>query len=127
MSTETADKTTELDVLKEILRWVRFSGMREVRNLLTTVLNDNQKLYVYQLSDGSRGTAEVAASAGLGTETVRRLWIAWLRLGIGDSIPVRGGDRFKHAFDLEELGIDYTVPTRPAPTPESSEKTASQT
>lgn len=112
---------TELTVLKEILRWVRFSGMKEVRSILESSLKDNQKRSVYQLSDGTRGTAEIGTIVGLGAETIRRLWMQWLRLGIGDSIPVKGGDRFKRSFNLEDLGIEVTLPNlpqaKPVPTP----------
>jgi len=33
------------------------------------------------------------------------MWQAWLKQGLGESIPVKGGSRFKRSFDLEAFGI----------------------
>lgn len=102
-----------MSVLKEILRWTKFSGMQSVRAVLETNLDDNQKRSIYQLSDGTKGTEEIASLVRAGAETVRRYWIAWQKLGFGDYVPARGGKRFKRSFDLEEVGIEVTVPENP--------------
>jgi hypothetical protein len=100
-----SEKQTRL--LKEILKWIRFSGMKEAKNTLGSVLDTEQKRLVYHASDGTRGTVEIAKLAGIGsTQTVFGLWQAWLRLGLGESIPVKGGSRFKRSFDLEDFGIE---------------------
>lgn len=33
------------------------------------------------------------------------MWSTWQNIGLGESIPVRGGTRFKRSFNLEEFGI----------------------
>jgi hypothetical protein len=33
------------------------------------------------------------------------MWDTWLKLSLGENIPVRGGSRFKRTFDLEDFGI----------------------
>ncbi len=94
-------------VLKEILKWVKFTGLKEVKGiLLGTVNNDSKKIVVYHLSDGNHGAREIATIASVGDNTVFGLWDLWLKMGLGENIPVRGGVRFKRSFDLQELGIE---------------------
>jgi hypothetical protein len=101
---EEEDEQTRL--LREILKWIRFSGLREVKSVLTSVLDDPQKLLAYHLSDGSRGTIEIGEATGIrSTATITRYWQTWKQLGLGESISVRGGDRFRRLFDLTDFGI----------------------
>ena len=99
--------TPEVEVLREILKWVRFTGMKEVKAALETTLDTDQKKTAYQASDG-RGTREVAAIAGYGSKsTIEVLWKKWRRLGLGESSQVMGGgERFKRSFDLEDFEIE---------------------
>ena len=104
MSNEKSEQTI---LLREILKWIKFAGMKEVKNTLVSVLDTEQKRLVYHLSDGSRGIVEIAKPVGIGsTKTVFDLWQAWLKLSLGESIPVKGGSRFKRSFDLEDFGIE---------------------
>jgi len=104
MSKEDNEQTK---LLREILKWIKFSGMKELKNTLLSVLDTEQKRLVYHLSDGTRGTVKITKLARIGsTSTVFDMWQTWLKLGLGESIPVRGGSRFKCSFDLEDLGIE---------------------
>lgn len=104
-------KETELSVLKEILKWVKFSGMNEVKNVLTTALDNGQKRSVYQLSDGTKGIVEIGKLVGIkSTATVFKLWKQWTKMGLGESVPVAGGSRFRRSFDLEEFGLGPEAP-----------------
>lgn len=99
------DEQTKL--LREILKWIRFSGMREAKNTFVSVLDTEQKKLVYHLSDGTRGMVEIAKMVGIGsTKTIFELWQIWLKGGLGESLPVQGGSRFKRSFDLEDFGIE---------------------
>lgn len=93
-------------ILKEILKWIRFAGAKEVKNVLLNTLNTEQKRLIYHLSDGSHSSLEIGKAAGISDVTVRRLWAAWVRQGIVQSIKVRGGERYMKAFDLEDFGIE---------------------
>jgi len=96
----------QTQLLREILKWIKFAGMKEVKSTLTSVLDTDAKRLVYQKSDGTFGTVELAKLAGLGSNrTVTDMWDTWLKLGLGESIPVKGGSRFKRTFDLEDFGI----------------------
>jgi hypothetical protein len=97
----------QIRLLREILKWTKFAGMKELKDTIVSVLNTEQKRVVYHLSDGAHKIEEINRLVGISsTRTVFDLWQVWLRLGLGESIPVRGGSRFKRSFDLEELGIE---------------------
>jgi hypothetical protein len=93
------------ELLSEILKWTRFMGAKEVRTALASTLDTEQKLLIYHLSDGNRGSVEIAGLAKTSDRTVRRYWESWARVGIVDAVKVRGGDRYKKSFDVEDFGM----------------------
>jgi hypothetical protein len=97
----------QTQLLREILKWIKFAGMKEVKSTLISVLDTDAKRLVYQKSDGTNGTVELAKLAGFGSNRkVADMWDTWLKLSLGENIPVRGGSRFKRSFDLEDFGIE---------------------
>jgi hypothetical protein len=101
-----SNKMDELiEVMREILKWTKFAGAREVRNILTAALDTEQKRLIYHLSDGNTGSVEIAKATNVGDSTVRRYWGSWSRQGIVEALKVRGGERFKKSFNLEDFGI----------------------
>jgi hypothetical protein len=125
-------ETEEVKILREILKWTKFAGMAEVKRVLETVLNGDKKKLAYQLSDGTRGTRDVNYQSGY-TGSVSDLWKEWKRKGLGDSISVQRGERFKRTFDLEDFGIEVPaisvapasqVQPTPMPVPESGSQDA---
>jgi hypothetical protein len=133
---EMSEKDEQTILLREILKWIKFAGMKEVKNTLVSVLDTEQKRLIYHLSDGTRGIVEIAKRAGVGsTSTVFDMWQAWLKFGLGESIPVKGGSRFKRSFDLEDFGIQVPRVIEPekeekqvaeSTTPEKTEAKPSQ-
>ncbi len=103
-----SDKINEeiLIILKEILKWIKFTAIKEVRTVLTSVLDTEQKRMIYHLSDGKHGTIEIKNLVNISGSTVRRYWEAWFRLGIVEPIAVRGGIRYKKSFNLEDFGFN---------------------
>lgn len=103
-----SDKTNEeiLRTLKEMLKWLKFSGVKEVRNVMSNTLETEQKRLIFHLSDGNRGIIEIGKLANVGSSTVARYWEAWYRLGLMEPIAVRGGLRYKKSFELEDFGFD---------------------
>jgi hypothetical protein len=93
------------ELLSEIVKWIKFAGAKEVREVLASTLDTDQKRLIYHLSEGNRGSIEIANLAKTSDRTVRRFWESWCRLGIVDPIGVRGGVRFKKSFELEDFGI----------------------
>lgn len=101
----------QIKLLREILKWIKISGTKEVRSLLEMQLEDDLKRLIYQLSDGTKGTQEIAKVVGdVSHGTVFNYWTGWEKVGLGESISVRGGSRFKRSFDLEDFGIKIQVP-----------------
>lgn len=97
----------QTELLREILKWTKFSGMRAVKEVLNSTLDTPEKKLLYQLSDGSKGSVELCQATGIAsTETITKNWKSWIKLGLGENLSVKGGKRFKRAFDLEEFGIE---------------------
>ncbi|MDP1694484.1 MAG: hypothetical protein Q8L34_03005 [Candidatus Woesearchaeota archaeon] len=93
-------------ILKEILKWIKISGIKEVKSLLDVQIQNDSKKYVYQLSDGTKGTQEIAkVVGGLSHQSVANYWKAWEKIGLGESISAPGGKRFKRSFDLGDFGL----------------------
>lgn len=114
----------QTELLREILKWVRFAGLKEVKNTLESALDTEPKRITYYLSDGSRSTREIERITGVGRMTISRLWQVWLRSGLGDGLSEKGGNlRFKRAFNPVDFGIN--VPAS-ASTPETSEGSAKE-
>lgn len=105
------DEQTEL--LREMLKWIRLLGAKEVRGVLAAALDNDQKLLIYHLSNGERGSVEIANAANVSDRTVRRYWSSWARLGIVESLRVRGGQRYRKTFELEDFGFATPAFQRP--------------
>jgi hypothetical protein len=95
--------------VKEQLKWTRFAGMQQVKSVILATLDTDQKKIVYDISDGENGGSEIGRIAGTSDRTVRRYWELWARLGIMESLKVRGGERYRKLFELEELGIPTPI------------------
>jgi len=113
MNNENIERMIEL--LQEMLKWIKFAGAREVRTVLMNILDTEQKRLIYHLSDGERGSVEISKAANVSARTVRRHWASWARLGIVEALGVRGGVRYKKSFELEDFG--FTVPQIQTNTP----------
>lgn len=96
--------------INELLKWTKFAGAKEVRNVLMTALDSEQKRLIYQFSDGNNGTIKIAELANVSDGTVRNYWESWYRQGIVDPISVKGGQRFKKSFNIEDFGITISHP-----------------
>lgn len=118
----------QIEILKEILKWIKFAGAKEVKNVILAALDTEQKRLVYHLSDGDNGSVEIAKSAGISDTTVRRYWTSWARQGIVEPLKVRGGERYRKSFELEDFGIEIpphrtlVQPSEPKPASETKEE-----
>ena len=101
--------------LSELLKWTRFAGMQQLKNIVIQNLKSDSEMLAYEFSDGNRGTREVAQLAGIGSNaTVARLWQKWSKIGLVEPSKKFPG-RFQHICSLEELGL--TMPQLPQQTP----------
>lgn len=98
--------SNEVDLLaelKEQTRWLRFLGLQQIRPLVAQLLRDERERRAYDLSDGSRTTREVAASAGVSNATISRWWTRWVALGLATTDD-RG--RARHMVSLADIGVE---------------------
>ena len=97
--------------LRELVKWTRFAGLRQVKEVLLTALDNDQRRLIYHVSDGELGSVSIAKLAGTSDRSVRRYWESWAKLGLMEVVRVRGGDRYKRLFELDDVGIE--IPDAP--------------
>lgn len=93
-------------ILEETLKWVKFSGMKDVKEVLLDNLTDETKILIYYYSNGVNAIPFIKNLLGIGgNNVIPNLWNKWKNLGIMEKVPARGGERGKKIFDLEDFGI----------------------
>jgi hypothetical protein len=119
MPDENNDKLERMiELLEEMLKWMKVTSIPQVKNLLLDILPSDKEKIAYQHSDG-QDSEKVAQFTGVGHATISRWWKTWIRAGIADSVSARGGERARHAFSLEDFGIE--VPQTKEIKPEKKE------
>lgn len=94
--------------LGDILKWIKFASVQQLRNILSQTLENDTAALVYELSDGKRGTREIAKLAGLKSNaTIASYWKRWSKMGIVEESTLYQG-RYARICSLEEVGL--TVP-----------------
>jgi hypothetical protein len=109
-------------LLKEILIWIKFAGMKDVKAHIESTLKSDQQKIVYQLSDRSKTIAEINGLSGASVGAISGYWKKWVKQGLGETESVMGGDRFKRSFDLEDIGIEVPRPKKQKKSRKSSKK-----
>ena len=106
MKNENKDVNKEiLQVLKEILKWTKFQGWKEVKDVLLSQLKDERMKLIYHLSDG-KSTREIARKTGVSHNTVYEYWKKWSKVPIVEPVIVKGKTRYRKMFELEDFGIE---------------------
>lgn len=101
-----SEDNEQTKVLKEILKWIKVSGIKDVKPMLEEQFQDDTKKIIYQLSDGKKGTQEIAKTVGgISHMSIANYWKSWEKVGLGESVTAKGGKRFKRSFDLKDFGI----------------------
>lgn len=95
-----------LEVLKEILKWTKFQGWKEVKGVLLSQLKDEKTRLIYHLSNGNASIREIAKKTGVSHETVRNYWKRWSKVPIVEPTTVKGKTRYRKMFQLEDFGIE---------------------
>ena len=90
--------------LTELLKWVKFSGIQEIKPKLESILDTDEKKIVYQLSDG-KSKPEIAKMSKVSADTVKNYWRNWKKIGITKSQSFSGGPRQIRLFDLGDFGL----------------------
>ena len=92
-------------ILEEILRWIKFQGWRNVKDVLVDVLTDDLSKLIYHYSDG-RSSRKIAQKVSVSHSTVTRYWKKWAKVGIVEPVIVGGKTRYRKIFELEDFGIE---------------------
>lgn len=95
----------KMELLRDIDKWLRFMGFKQVKEVLMTTLDDKKKAHAYHLSDGKNTSMIISKITGINQPKITELWKDWLSLGLGESISASGGSRFKKSFELKLFGI----------------------
>ena len=101
MTAADEDQKTAVELLKEILKWTKVTSIPQVKNLLESTLASPEQRLAYQASDG-KNVREVADIAHVGKSTIGRWWADWVKLGLAELQPAKGGDRAIRSYSLTE-------------------------
>jgi hypothetical protein len=106
--------------ISELLKWTKFAGMQQLRNVLLQVLGDDTtSLLAYEFSDGERGTREVAKLAGVKSKsTIAGYWRKWSKIGIVEPSSKYQG-RYQRICSLEEVGLVVPQSTQLSGSPQN--------
>jgi len=94
-----------LRTLQELLKWTKVSSYNNIKKMLESVLDADNKRIIFYLSDGKNNQDEIVEKGKVAAGSVSKYWQEWEKLGIGEQIPVKRGKRFKRLFNPEDFGI----------------------
>ncbi|WXG46772.1 MAG: hypothetical protein WED05_08975 [Candidatus Atabeyarchaeum deiterrae] len=97
----------KIRILEEILKWLKVTSIPTVKKLLEDMLESDEEKLAYHFSDG-RSSQEVANNCGASYVTVTKWWKKWSRAGLAELSSVKGGERAKRVFSLEDFGIEIS-------------------
>lgn len=98
--------TELLATVQEQLRWQRASVLPEVRNTLDRTLTTTQVRNAYEMCDGTKQSAEIAAAVGTSKQSMSGWTRRWRDLGIAYEVE---GHRIRHLTSLSALGLPLQV------------------
>lgn len=96
------------EILIEILKWQKLQGIRTLRDIIPSILDDVKKIKAYEMTDGKTPTKEIAKSLGVSKDTVIVWWREWFSQGIVNKVPQRGGGHplCEKIVSLKDMGMD---------------------
>ena len=100
-----SEKDDQTEILKEILKWIKVSSYKQIKDFLGSNLKTETEKLIYHFSDGTNSTIQVVEKAHSSKQKVSDSWKKWRKFGIGENVNVTGGMRFKRNFDLGDFGL----------------------
>ena len=94
-----------INLLKEILTWLKIAEYNNVKKLLLNTLKEDMDKIIYHLSDG-KSSRKIAKKIPVSHATVVNYWKKWIEIGIVEPVSTRGGISYKKVFSLEDFGIE---------------------
>lgn len=93
---------SDMEVLRDLLNWTRVGFYGAVKNMLTDVLNSENKRLAYQLTDGTKSRDALKAAAGMGSDSITALHEQCVALGLMEITP---DNKKRRLFDLNNFGL----------------------
>ena len=98
-----------IEKLDELILWTKFSAMPTLRKTIVDYLRSDIDKLVYELSDGSRSTRDIAQMISSGGRdishvTIANMWRKWSILNI--VMPAQRKGRYRRLVSLESIGIE---------------------
>ena len=72
-----SENNEQTEILREILKWIKVSSYREVKDLLDSILKTNTEKLIYQYSNGENTSTEVVKKAKSSSQKVSDSWKEW--------------------------------------------------
>lgn len=114
---------TQEELLREMLKWLKFSGMQQAKEVVddTLTYEDEQKerdyRKVYELSNGDNSQSEISEYITYSSRTVGNWQDRWTKVGIMQQNP---DGKYEHLISLENLGLECPPLTKPEDSDEGS-------
>ena len=92
-------------ILREILKWQRLQGFKTLKELMPSLLDNDKKKIVYEMTDGKITQSEIIKKIHMSSATITDWWKEWHAYGI----IIQEGKKYQKIISLEKLGIE--IPT----------------
>ena len=97
-----------VQLLRELLKWQRFTAIASLKEILTKNLDKKEKLLVYESTNGINKREDIIRETGCSAGAISSWWMDWYAKGLVEKID---GGRYKKIISLSEIGID--LPKKP--------------
>lgn len=92
----------QLEVLKDIRKWLRFLGVSELDRSLHTILDTEDKRKINDLADGDTSQTDIIDKTGVPRSTVSKWLREWKKLGI----VKKNGSNYEHLLGLDHVDLN---------------------
>ncbi len=101
MNEDTLERLVEIQ--REMLRWIKFTSVPQLRQTLNTVLSTDLDKRIYEMTDGELTTRSIGTSLKTSKTTVSTKWAKWAQLGIVERLST---GQCRRLCSLGEVGIE---------------------
>lgn len=95
-----------VELAEDQLRWQKAAVLPQVRQTIDAALTSTKRRQAYEMCDGTRRGAEIAAAMNVTRQAFSKWAGPWRDLGIVYETPDR---RLKHLASLDSLGLDIEI------------------
>ena len=100
METELNKEIVQL--LRELVKWQKFSAITPLKEIIVSTLDKKEKLLVYDMTDGKNKREDIIKETGCSAGAISSWWIDWYSKGL---LEKGEGGRYRKIISLGEIGI----------------------